>query len=268
MSSDPLSSEPPTVEHVEDDPERFWLDQVDSLKATVQRLTQQVETVTKDASILANEVTRVQALLNAFDEGQAAALRGAPQSANPHDPGDSYDVPLIWQMWDDGYLCCSHKRLAAEVTRLTAERDKQRRIAEMERRALERLNLCSDHRDKAAGLCIVCQAEHRTRDEYRGAMREAQKVCEHAEAERDALAARVVALEATVTRLGETPTPSRIQALEAENAQLRRVTDLLFAEFSGQVNAGAGIRDDSQRVNWALEILADVQPSGTHGATV
>jgi GNAT superfamily N-acetyltransferase len=32
---------------------------------------------------------------------------------------------------------------------------------------LERLALCPDHRDKAIGVCIVCQAEKRTREELR-----------------------------------------------------------------------------------------------------
>ena len=33
---------------------------------------------------------------------------------------------------------------------------------------VNRLALCSDHRDKGAGRCIVCQAEERTRKEIRG----------------------------------------------------------------------------------------------------
>lgn len=36
------------------------------------------------------------------------------------------------------------------------------RLAE---RAYERLNLCPDHRDKASGTCIVCEAERRTAQE-------------------------------------------------------------------------------------------------------
>lgn len=35
------------------------------------------------------------------------------------------------------------------------------------RRQVERMALCSDHRDKATGRCIVCQAEERTRQELK-----------------------------------------------------------------------------------------------------
>ena len=38
---------------------------------------------------------------------------------------------------------------------------------------IERLALCPDHRDKATGRCIVCQAEERTRQELRAAAQEA-----------------------------------------------------------------------------------------------
>jgi len=45
-----------------------------------------------------------------------------------------------------------------------------RRRYELLQHAFDRLNLCPDHRDKATGVCVVCQAETRTRrmmeDEY------------------------------------------------------------------------------------------------------
>lgn len=44
-----------------------------------------------------------------------------------------------------------------EIARLT-------RINEIERRNYERLALCPDHRDKASGRCIVCQAETRSKE--------------------------------------------------------------------------------------------------------
>jgi hypothetical protein len=38
---------------------------------------------------------------------------------------------------------------------------KLERIIEIQRAAMDRLALCPDHRDKATGVCIVCQAELR-----------------------------------------------------------------------------------------------------------
>jgi hypothetical protein len=37
----------------------------------------------------------------------------------------------------------------------------------IERQYRERMALCPDHRDKANGICIACQAEKRTREEMR-----------------------------------------------------------------------------------------------------
>jgi len=55
-------------------------------------------------------------------------------------------------------------RQAAILRTMAATLDAQLRITE---RALDRLSLCSDHRDKATGHCVVCQAEERTRAEIR-----------------------------------------------------------------------------------------------------
>lgn len=41
-------------------------------------------------------------------------------------------------------------------------------VVELERRNYDRLALCSDHRDKATGRCIVCVAEERTKREVEG----------------------------------------------------------------------------------------------------
>jgi predicted ribosome quality control (RQC) complex YloA/Tae2 family protein len=69
----------------------------------------------------------------------------------------------------------------AEVSRLREALDKQTRISEIEKQAYDRLALCPDHRDKASGVCVVCQAEARTRDEALaeiGRFRRLQQVAE------------------------------------------------------------------------------------------
>jgi hypothetical protein len=59
---------------------------------------------------------------------------------------------------------------------LLASRDAQvgklERMVEIEKRAYDRLALCPDHRDKANGTCIVCKAEHVTRQELHAEYRE------------------------------------------------------------------------------------------------
>lgn len=47
------------------------------------------------------------------------------------------------------------------VPELLKELARLQRINEIEKRSYDRLNLCSDHRDKANGRCIVCVAEER-----------------------------------------------------------------------------------------------------------
>lgn len=56
-----------------------------------------------------------------------------------------------------GFMISDLKRVAT--------RDRNMAIAD--RHYIERLALCPDHRDKATGRCIVCQAEERTRQELR-----------------------------------------------------------------------------------------------------
>lgn len=63
---------------------------------------------------------------------------------------------------------------AAEDARRRAEH-----IAGIECRQLERLALCPDHRDKASGQCIVCQAETRTAESLRAQL---QTITEAAQA--------------------------------------------------------------------------------------
>lgn len=47
---------------------------------------------------------------------------------------------------------------------------REKLIRESAERFIDRLALCPDHRDKATGRCIVCQAEERTRAELREAL--------------------------------------------------------------------------------------------------
>ena len=55
----------------------------------------------------------------------------------------------------------------------------------------------------------------------------------------------------------------RAEAAEAELKHARQTLRLLYDVFAGHLNPGVsgGFKDDSQRVNWALEILSSSQPA-------
>ncbi|HEX8030297.1 MAG TPA: hypothetical protein VF491_17605 [Vicinamibacterales bacterium] len=59
-----------------------------------------------------------QAILDAFDEGMVAAGAGQTKAANPYDAGDSWNVPMTRQLWDDGYDLMKVKELRAQLTAL------------------------------------------------------------------------------------------------------------------------------------------------------
>lgn len=104
-------------------------------------------------------------------------LRRKPTDADLDDPA----FEAIWQVikrvdvdYGDGTFSGATGNdvcaiLDAVRAALVAERPREleieRRRRGMAERQVERLALCPDHRDKATGRCIVCQAEERTRME-------------------------------------------------------------------------------------------------------
>jgi hypothetical protein len=65
------------------------------------------------------------------------------------------------------HRCLGCADLPARLAQVERERDIATLKAECMERAYDRLMLCSDHRDKANGRCLVCVAEERTRREMR-----------------------------------------------------------------------------------------------------
>ena len=112
--------------------------------------------------------------------GRAAATLRA-MAAQPQATASADDlVDAIFKCWSDAPVWISDaahaemvaailardRAMAAQQEQADAEyRRKLDCVIEIERRAYDRLALCSDHRDKATGRCIVCVAEERTRRE-------------------------------------------------------------------------------------------------------
>lgn len=123
------------------------------------------------------EHDEVEALIEAFDDGQAAALKGFPASANPHDPGDSSGVPMITQLWDDGYICCSNKvlrtraeaaeaalaSLQAQKDAITQERDTARAELHMVDMAIAR-RPALDRATRAGNIEHACNVAQQMTD--------------------------------------------------------------------------------------------------------
>lgn len=57
--------------------------------------------------------------------------------------------------------------LTKDLNQRTYELDRTRNERDRAERQVDRFALCPDHRDKATGRCVVCQAEERTRIELR-----------------------------------------------------------------------------------------------------
>lgn len=71
-------------------------------------------------------------------------------------------------------LCDLLDKHTAQIAALTQERDEVKRkarigavISDGRKLAYDRLNICSDHRDKFTERCIVCDGERRGRELYR-----------------------------------------------------------------------------------------------------
>ena len=79
-----------------------------------------------------------------------------------------------------GTLQADEAALAQEMARL------QLRVTLAERQ-VERMALCPDHRDKATGRCIVCQAEERTTQEHRERRQEVNSQLATLQADRERL---------------------------------------------------------------------------------
>ncbi len=107
------------------------------------------------------------AALDAFDEGQVAATKGLPRTANPYPPGDSWGVPMTYQMWDDGYDMMKVKERREEIATLTAR----------------------------------CEALEQDRNDFRDEVHTLAKACTDTALERDALRVRCEALTAERDRL-------------------------------------------------------------------
>ena len=59
----------------------------------------------------------------------------------------------------------TRENIAELIDKMCETYAREVQVRQIERAAYERLALCSDHRDKATGRCIVCQAEERTQEE-------------------------------------------------------------------------------------------------------
>lgn len=63
----------------------------------------------------------LEALFDAFNEGQEASIEKRPRSENPYPPGDSWGVGPLWLQWDDGYDCNINRMLKAELAAADAQ---------------------------------------------------------------------------------------------------------------------------------------------------
>jgi DNA repair exonuclease SbcCD ATPase subunit len=109
--------------------------------------------------------------------------------------------------------CTESAHLLKEAANALDAKEKQiavaTRKAEIIQRGYDRLNLCSDHRDKANGTCICCQVERNVREELKAQIADLiakntglRELCQQRSKESDEKLAQIAEAEDKATRAG------------------------------------------------------------------